>query len=146
LVDYVDLNKSAYNQIDFSSKTNTPNSSTQPTVPNEGIPPKTIDFRLNPDAAATTIQSAYRGWRVREELSERDEIPRQNRDNFWNRLESAATKTTSPPVENRVRLAVRQREARKNEHEAAKKIQTAFKDYKTRRMEQNVSDSQKKIP
>jgi len=105
-----------------------------------------MGLRLNPDEAATTIQSAYRGWRVREELSEKDEIRSQNRERFWDKLETAATKIGGQQQQPEVhmRLAIRQRENRKNEHEAAKKIQTAFKDYKTRRMQQNVSDSQKR--
>jgi len=150
LVDYVDLNKSAYNQIDFSSKSTanvSSNSLSQPLTSNiDGVNSKIdeMELRLNPDAAATTIQSAYRGWRVREELSEKEE----SRGRFWDRLENVvSTKVTQPPTDNtgvRMRLAVRQRETRKKEHEAAKKIQTAFKDYKTRRMQQNVSDSQKR--
>jgi len=137
LVDYVDLNKSAYNQIDFSNKP-TPNVN-QPTQNMERITNKIDDMalRLNPDEAATTIQSAFRGWRVREELEGK------NREKFWDKLESAATKVQTPST--RLRLAIHQKEVtKKKEHEAAKKIQTAFKDYKTRRMQQNVSESQKR--
>jgi len=138
LVDYVDLTTPAYNQ----------NSPQAPAVSGSAVDglASRIDgmdlrYRFTPDEAAITIQSAFRGWRVREEYNQAigGDGMRNNREQFWDRLETAATGGHG----GKIRQAIRQREARK-EHDAAKKIQIAFKDYKTRRMQQNVTDSQRR--
>jgi len=66
-------------------------------------------------AAAIKIQSAYRNHRKR----------------FWEQMEEAVIKIQSRV---RMKMAIRQKEKKKKElHEAATKIQTAFKKYRGKR-------------
>lgn len=90
-----------------------------------------LGLQLKAEDAATTIQSAYRGYKVREELDEEraaamkiQQFYRAHRRRFWDKLESAASKPS--------RMNVKQ-QSRSMENEAAKKIQSAFKTYRNRK-------------
>lgn len=136
LVDHVDLSTPAYNQPSPQTPAVVSSAVDGLTSRIDGMD---LRYRFTPDEAAITIQSAFRGWRVREEYNQAIGGDGLDREQFWDKLETAATGGQG----GKIRAAIRQREARK-EHEAAKKIQTAFKDYKTRRMQQNVEDSQRR--
>eukprot|EP01118_Nematostelium_gracile_P007984 TRINITY_DN261_c0_g1_i1.p1 TRINITY_DN261_c0_g1~~TRINITY_DN261_c0_g1_i1.p1 ORF type:complete len:603 (-),score=129.81 TRINITY_DN261_c0_g1_i1:767-2575(-) len=105
LLDYVDLNKSAYTQLDFQSKN-------QPQRPqHENRFQMDNQSKMNPVSTPINHNSM-----PRHEAA----VPIQSF--LWNKI------------------SVRTR----SENEAAKMIQLAFKDYKTRRMQQNVEESQKR--
>jgi hypothetical protein len=104
LLDYVDLNKSAYNQLEFQNKQNPSQMGQFQTKSNliSNAPINHISSNNAPrQEAAVNIQPSY--------------------STIWNKM---------PP--------------NRSPHQAAKTIQLAFKDYKTRRMQQNVDDSQKR--
>jgi predicted nucleic acid-binding protein len=147
LVDHVDLKKEVYNQLDETLESPTEESTTvnihSPVqCVAENLQLLELHRSLGQHEAATTIQSVYRGYKVRDQLREEEQAAakiqwafRMHRKRFWDQLESAVTKNQlgSRVGGSRLRLAMRHRETRRNENEAAKTIQAAYKEYRAKK-------------